>query len=106
MRALLIVGLLLLLFQVGGQGSVPGGQQILGIARYIANPDGESAEFAVVVTDAQLGRRTEGPVLAIHQSEATLAAMDPCKQAAMTAANSARRHRPRQPCSPHLGLLQ
>jgi len=33
-------------------------------------------EIAVVVTDAQLGRRTEGPVLAIHQSEATLAAMD------------------------------
>jgi oligoribonuclease len=33
-------------------------------------------EIAVVVTDAQLGRRTEGPVLAIHQSDATLAAMD------------------------------
>jgi oligoribonuclease len=33
-------------------------------------------EIAVVVTDAQLGRRTEGPVFAIHQSEATLAAMD------------------------------
>ena len=29
-------------------------------------------EIAVVVTDAQLGRRTEGPVLAIHQSDATL----------------------------------
>jgi oligoribonuclease len=33
-------------------------------------------EIAVVVTDAQLQRRTEGPVLAIHQSEATLAGMD------------------------------
>ena len=33
-------------------------------------------EIAVVVTDAQLGRRTEGPVFAIHQSEVTLAAMD------------------------------
>lgn len=33
-------------------------------------------ELAVVVTDAHLGRRTEGPVLAIHQSDATLAAMD------------------------------
>ena len=33
-------------------------------------------EIAVVVTDAKLGRRTEGPVLAIHQSDATLASMD------------------------------
>ena len=33
-------------------------------------------EIAVVVTDAQLGRRTEGPVLAIHQSDETLAGMD------------------------------
>ena len=33
-------------------------------------------EIAVVVTDAQLARRTEGPVLAIHQSDETLAAMD------------------------------
>ena len=33
-------------------------------------------EIAVVVTDAQLGRRTAGPVLAIHQSDATLATMD------------------------------
>ena len=33
-------------------------------------------EIAVVVTDAELGRRTEGPVLAIHQSEQTLGAMD------------------------------
>ena len=33
-------------------------------------------EIAVVVTDAQLTRRVEGPVLAIHQSDATLDAMD------------------------------
>jgi oligoribonuclease len=33
-------------------------------------------EIAVIVTDAQLGRRTAGPVLAIHQSDATLDAMD------------------------------
>ena len=33
-------------------------------------------EIAVVVTDAQLGSRTAGPVLAIHQSDATLEAMD------------------------------
>ncbi|MEO6362359.1 MAG: oligoribonuclease [Caldimonas sp.] len=33
-------------------------------------------EIAVVVTDAQLGRRTAGPVLAVHQSDETLAAMD------------------------------
>ena len=33
-------------------------------------------ELAVVVTDAQLARRVEGPVLAIHQSDATLDAMD------------------------------
>jgi oligoribonuclease len=33
-------------------------------------------EIAVVVTDAQLGRRTRGPVFAIHQSDATLDAMD------------------------------
>ncbi len=33
-------------------------------------------ELAIVVTDAQLGRRTEGPVLAIHQSDETLAGMD------------------------------
>ncbi|HEU5294622.1 MAG TPA: oligoribonuclease [Burkholderiaceae bacterium] len=33
-------------------------------------------ELAVVVTDPQLARRVEGPVLAIHQSEATLDAMD------------------------------
>jgi oligoribonuclease len=33
-------------------------------------------ELAVVVTDAQLIRRVEGPVFAIHQSDATLDAMD------------------------------
>jgi oligoribonuclease len=33
-------------------------------------------EVAVVVTDAQLAVRIEGPVFAIHQSDATLAAMD------------------------------
>ncbi len=33
-------------------------------------------EIAVVVTDAQLGRRTAGPVFAVHQSDAVLATMD------------------------------
>ena len=33
-------------------------------------------EIAVVVTDANLGNRVEGPVLAIHQSDAALDAMD------------------------------
>lgn len=33
-------------------------------------------EIAVVVTDAQLGQRIEGPVFAVHQSDATLDAMD------------------------------
>lgn len=33
-------------------------------------------EIAVVVTDAQLNLRAEGPVFAIHQSDATLDAMD------------------------------
>ena len=33
-------------------------------------------EVAVVVTDANLGNRVEGPVFAIHQSDATLDAMD------------------------------
>jgi oligoribonuclease len=33
-------------------------------------------EIAVVVTDLNLGNRVEGPVLAIHQSDATLDAMD------------------------------
>ena len=33
-------------------------------------------EIAVVVTDPQLGQRIEGPVFAIHQSDAALDAMD------------------------------
>ena len=33
-------------------------------------------ELAVVVTDAQITRRVEGPVLAVHQSDAVLDAMD------------------------------
>ena len=33
-------------------------------------------EIAVVVTDAQLGVRIEGPVFAVHQSDAALDAMD------------------------------
>jgi oligoribonuclease len=33
-------------------------------------------EVAVVVTDAQVTQRVEGPVLAVHQSDATLDAMD------------------------------
>jgi len=33
-------------------------------------------EIAVVVTDAQITTRVEGPVFAIHQSDATLEAMD------------------------------
>jgi oligoribonuclease len=33
-------------------------------------------EIAVVMTDAQLGNRTEGPVFAVHQSDAALDAMD------------------------------
>jgi oligoribonuclease len=33
-------------------------------------------EIAVVVTDSQLGNRTAGPVFAVHQSDATLDAMD------------------------------
>jgi acetyltransferase len=32
------------------------GEKIVGISRYIANHDGESAEFAVVVADAWHGR--------------------------------------------------
>jgi oligoribonuclease len=37
-------------------------------------------ELAVIVTDAQVTRRVEGPVLAIHQSDATLAGMDAWNQ--------------------------
>jgi len=38
-------------------------------------------EVAVVVTDPQVTRRIEGPVLAIHQSDAVLDAMDAWNQA-------------------------
>jgi acetyltransferase len=34
----------------------PGNEKIVGVARYVANPDWESAEFAVVVADAWQGR--------------------------------------------------
>ena len=34
----------------------PGGRAFVGVARYIANPDGESAEFAIVTADAWHGR--------------------------------------------------
>jgi oligoribonuclease len=34
-------------------------------------------EIAVVVTDAQITRRIEGPVLAVHQSDAVLDAWTP-----------------------------
>src|SRR5262245_16944180 len=37
-------------------------------------------ELAVVVTDAQVARRVEGPVFAVHQNDATLAAMDAWNQ--------------------------
>jgi oligoribonuclease len=37
-------------------------------------------EIAVVVTDAQITQRVEGPVLAIHQSDAVLGAMDAWNQ--------------------------
>ena len=37
-------------------------------------------EVAVVVTDAQVTRRVEGPVFAVHQSDATLAGMDSWNQ--------------------------
>jgi acetyltransferase len=35
---------------------VSGGDHIVGVARYVANPDGESVEFAIVVADAWQGR--------------------------------------------------
>jgi acetyltransferase len=34
----------------------PKGEQIIAVARYIANPDHESAEFAIVVADAWQNR--------------------------------------------------
>ena len=45
------------------------------------NPDTDRIiEVAVVVTDAQLRVRVEGPVLAIHQSDAVLVGMDAWNQ--------------------------
>jgi acetyltransferase len=46
----------LALLALAPEPSYPGGEQIVGIARYIANLDHESAEFAVVVADAWQGR--------------------------------------------------
>ena len=46
----------LALLALAPEPGAPGGQQILGIARYIGNLDQESAEFAVVVADAWQGR--------------------------------------------------
>ena len=40
--------------------SVPAGVAMVGIARYISNPDGESAEFAIVVGDAWQRRGIAG----------------------------------------------
>lgn len=39
------------LVAVAPDAASPGGRRFIGVARYIANPDGESAEFAVVVAD-------------------------------------------------------
>jgi acetyltransferase len=46
----------LALLALAPDGDAPGGQAIVGVARYIANLDHESAEFAVVVADAWHGR--------------------------------------------------
>lgn len=46
----------LALLALGPDPEAPGGQAIVGVARYIANLDHESAEFAVVVSDAWQGR--------------------------------------------------
>jgi len=46
----------LALLAVAPDPGSPTGEKIVGISRYIANYDGESAEFAVVVTDAWHGR--------------------------------------------------
>ena len=37
-------------------GDNPGAEKIVGVARYVANPDRESAEFAIVVADAWQGK--------------------------------------------------
>ena len=44
------------LVAIAQDAAAPGGQQIVAVARYIGNPDGESAEYAVVVDDAWQGR--------------------------------------------------
>ena len=41
---------------IARDAGAPGGQRIIAVARYIGNPDGESAEFAIVVDDAWQGR--------------------------------------------------
>jgi acetyltransferase len=33
-----------------------GGETLLGVARYVSDPDGQAAEFAIVVADAWQGR--------------------------------------------------
>ena len=44
------------LVAIAPDASAPEGERFVGVARYIANPDGESAEFAVVVADDWHGR--------------------------------------------------
>jgi acetyltransferase len=39
------------LVAVAPDPGAPEGERFVGVARYIANPDGESAEFAIVVAD-------------------------------------------------------
>ncbi len=46
----------LALLALAPDAASPGGAQIVAVARYIANLDRESAEFAVVVADAWHGR--------------------------------------------------
>jgi len=44
------------LVAIAPDASVPEGERFVGVARYIATPDGESAEFAIVVADDWHGR--------------------------------------------------
>ena len=44
------------LVAIAPDASVPEGERFVGVARYIATPDGESAEFAIVVADDWQGR--------------------------------------------------
>jgi len=44
------------LVAIAPDASVPEGERFVGVARYIATPDGESAEFALVVADDWQGR--------------------------------------------------